>query len=138
MVPEQRLDHGDGVDDPRQQRVALGGVANRKLEHVAEPPRAVVAEECHPRAERTWHARGHQARAGYVGQAHGSDACDGGRRRRRTLAADHLDLLLRGVPKHDGQIASQAVEVWLDDLEDEARRRRRIEGVASTLKHGKP
>ena len=45
------------------ERVPVLCVPDRELEHVLEPPRAEVAEQQEPAAERTRHARGEDAGA---------------------------------------------------------------------------
>ena len=55
------------------------GVADRELEHVLEPPRAEVAQEQQPAAERPGDARGENARA--------RDELDGRASRKRSIVA---------------------------------------------------
>src|SRR5207249_7421057 len=87
------------------------------------------------RDTRLWHASREQPRARYLAQAQRMNSLDGGRGRCRALAAYHLDPGSGPVPQQHRHLAAQPVQVWLDDLEDEARRGRGVERVASPLEH---
>jgi hypothetical protein len=53
--------------------------------------------------------------------------------RRRPLGADHLDLILPLRIDERRQVAARPDEMRLDDLQHEAGRDRRVEGVAALL-----
>ena len=135
VLAKEWLDHREGVDDPRQQRVARLGIADRELQHVREPPRAVVAQEGHPSAEGAGHAGGDQAGPWDLREPHFADVRDGRMCRRRPLAGDHFRALARGVPQEDRHLAAETIEMRFDDLEHEPGGARRIEGVAAAIEH---
>ena len=56
-----------------------------------------------PAAEGAGHAGGEEARAGHEVEALAAVGLDGGRRRRRPLAAEHADPVLRCVVEDDGR-----------------------------------
>ena len=120
------------------QRVALLRVADRELEHVAEAPRAELAQEEQPAAEGAGYARGEDARARDQLVAELVEALDRRRGGRDALPAERERLAALGRPEHRGHLAARPVQVRLDDLEHEPRRDRGIERVAAALEHRHP
>ena len=135
VLAEQLLDRADGEARALDQRLAFSGVVDRGLEHVGERHGAVVAQQQHPGLERAGHAAGEQPGAGHEIEAEALIVRDGRAHRRRTLAADHLDLVfaLARVVHDDRHVAAGAVEMRLDHLQRERGRHRRVEGVAAAL-----
>src|SRR5690606_29468229 len=69
-------------------------------------------------------------------QTQPADVVDAQLPRRDALAADHPHPVFPGAVEDDRNLATRPVEVRFDDLQDEACRRRGIEGVAALLQHG--
>ncbi len=113
-------------------------VADRELEHVLEPPRAEIAQEQQPAAERPGDARGENARARDEPVAERTEALDRRGGRRDPLRAQDERLAALGAPEDRGKIPAGAVQVRLDDLEGEAGGDRRVEGVPAALEHCHP
>ncbi|KAG0922741.1 hypothetical protein G6F57_021836 [Rhizopus arrhizus] len=88
---EKVLQAGDGVGNARHQRMAMLGVIDSGLQHVAHAHRAVVAQQQHPGVERARDHGGQQAVARDQLQPFGAVAFKRGRGRRGALAAKHLD-----------------------------------------------
>ena len=117
---------------------AVAGVADGGLHHVAEPHGPVLQQELHPRPERSRHHGGHEPRAGDPGDAHLAQPGDGGRPRRDALAAEHPRPIRPGRVDDDRDLAARPVQVRLDDLEGEAGRDGRVEGVAAAFQDPEP
>ena len=126
------------VRDPGQHREPVRGVADRKLEHVGEGPRAVPLEDEQPGAERTWDDGREQSGARNEVDAARAEGVDRRGPRRRPLPAHDHDLVAVGVVKDRGQVAAGPVQVGLDDLEREARSHRGVEGVPAAFEHRHP
>ena len=133
MLFEQLLDGRDGGVRALDQRMAMAGVIDRGRQHVGEPHGAVVAQQQHPGVEHARHAGGKQAGARHHVEAAPAVMGDGGRGRRRTLPADHLDLALAHVVQDDRNVAARPVEMRLDHLQREGGGDRGVEGVAALL-----
>ncbi len=133
----EQLGHvGDIGGEHRDDRIAAARIADRRLQNVGERHRAMIAEQHEPAAHRARHHRGEKPGAGDEIEAEFLVACDRRRRRGWALGTQHLRRLFLGAPEDDRHVAARSILVRLDDLEDEARRGRRVEGVAAALEHG--
>ncbi len=133
----EQLRHGrDGRPDPAQHRVPVAGVADREVQHVAQLPGAVVAQQQEPGVDGGGHRGGQRARAGHQFQALGAVVLHGGSGRGRALAHQHDRRagLLRG-DEDAGHVAAGTVQVRLDDVQHEGARRRGVERVAAAFQH---
>ena len=130
---EGRLERRNAFGDARQDGMAVARVADRRLEHVAKRGRPELEQHAEPGVERTGHAGGEQPRAGDEVEPELSEAL--GRRGggRRSLAADDEHVVPRGGVENDRQVAAGPVQVRLDDLQHEPRRRGGVERVAAGL-----
>ena len=128
----------DAFGDARQDGMAVARVADRRLEHVAKRGRPELEQHAEPGVERTGHAGGEQPGAGDEVEPELSEAL--GRRGggRRSLAADDEHVVARGGVENDRQVAAGPVQVRLDDLQHEPRRRGRVERVAAGLEQPHP
>ena len=135
MLAEQFVHRRDGGACALDQRMAMFGVVDRGRQHVRERHRAVVAQQHHPGVERAGHARGEQPGAGHQVEAELAEMRDGGRRGRRPLAADHLDLALAHIVQDHRHVAARPVEMRLHHLQRERGRDRGVERVAAALQH---
>ena len=111
--------------------MAVLRVADRRGQHIAQRQRAIIAQHQHPGFERAGHAGGEEAGAGHEIEAFTAIMRDGGARRRRSLAANHLRLAAAHVVDNGRDVAARAIEMRLDDLKREGGRDRGIEGVAA-------
>ena len=135
---EELLVELDGRSDPLVQRIAVLRVPDRELEDVRQTPGAEVAEEEEPAAERAWNAGCEDARPRDQLVPEVVEALDRRGRRCDTLAAEREGLAAIDGPEERGDLATRPVQVRLHDLENEARRARRVEGVPAPLEHGHP
>ena len=113
--------------------MALARIADRGREHVGEPHGPVVAQQQHPGVERAGNAGGEEAGAGHHVEAEAAIVRNGGLRRRRTLAADHLGLAGADVVEDDRHVPARPVEMRLDHLQRESGGDRGVEGIAAFL-----
>ena len=130
--PGHRL---DGGPDRRQYRKALLGIADRRRQHVGQPPAAPVSQQPQPAAERAGHGGGEQPGARHHRQSLVPIAGNGRRGRCHALPGDHPDRLVFGIPEQDRYLAARAVQVRFDDLQHETGGHRRVGGVAAALEH---
>ena len=138
-VLAEELGHaGDRPADRGDQGVAGLRVPDRVAEHVAQPQRAVLAQQQQPAAERAGHARGQQPAAGHQVEPEAGVRVDGGGGRRGALPADHERLAAPGVVPDDRHLAARPVQVRLDHLEHEPGGDGRVERVAAALEDGHP
>ena len=135
VLAEQFLDGLDGRRGALDQRIAVAGIGDRGLQHVAQPHRAVVAQQQHPGFERAGHAGGEQPGAGHHLQALAAVVRDGGACRRRALAADHLGAAALGVVHDDRHVAAGTVQMRLHHLQREGGGDAGVEGVAAFFQH---
>ena len=131
MLSEQLRDRRDGGVRALDQRMAMARVGDRGRQHVGEPHGAVVAQQQHPGVEHAGHAGGQEPGARHHVEALLAVMRDGGRGRRRTLPADHLDLALAHVVHDHRNVAARTVEMRLDHLQREGGGDRGVEGVAA-------
>ena len=113
----------------------MSRVADRGLEHVAEPPGAELAQHQEPAVERAGDNRRKQTRAGNEVEPERAKVI--GRRGggRGPLSADHDDVAAFGAVHDRGKIPSRPVQVRLDDLQRESGCCGRVERVAAALEH---
>ncbi len=78
VLAEHLLDGCDRGGCALHQRVAVAGVGDGRLQHVAQPQRAVVAQQQHPGFERAGNAGRQESRAGHHLQAFAAVMRDGG------------------------------------------------------------
>ena len=135
VLAEQLLDGLDGGGGALDQRMAVARIGDRGRQHVAQPHRAVVAQQQHPGVERAGHAGREQAGAGHHVEAFAPVMRDGGAGRRRALAADHLGAAALHVMDDDRHVAARAVQMRLDHLQREGGGDAGVEGVAAALQH---
>ena len=131
VLAEQFLDDLDGRRRALDQRIAVAGVGDRGLQHVAQPHRAVIAQQQHPGFERAGNAGGEKPGAGHHLQAFALVMRDGCLRRRGALAADHLGAAALGVVDDDRHVAAGTVQMRLDHLQREGGGNTGVEGVAA-------
>ena len=131
VLAEQLLNDLDGRRRTLDQRIAVAGVGDRRLQHVAQPHRAVIAQQQHPGFERAGDAGGEQAGAGHHLQAFALVMRDGGFRGRGALAADHLGAAAFGVMDDDRHVAAGTVQMRLDHLQRKGGGDTGVEGVAA-------
>jgi hypothetical protein len=110
-------------------------IADRVAQHVLERQLTVVAQHRHPAAECARHHRRQQPRAGHDFEAESAHALDRHGRGRHALAAKHTHAVFARAVEHDRQFAAGTVQMRLDDLQDEAGGRGRVEGVAAFFEH---
>ena len=120
------------------QRVAVLRVPDRELEDVRQAPGAEVAEEEEPAAERARDAGCEDARPRDQLVPEVVEALDRRGRRCDTLAAERERLAAIDGPEERGHLATRPVQVRLHDLQHEAGRAGRVEGVPAPLEHGHP
>ena len=137
VLPEVRRHPRDRRRHPVQHRRAVRRQVDRRGEHVGDGPGPPALHQQRPRPEGAGHGRREQAGAGDVVQAEALEHLRGGRGRCDTLPAHHLHGRAGGL-EDDRDLARRAVEVRLDDLQGEAGRGGRVEGVAAALEHGLP
>ncbi|KAG0920073.1 hypothetical protein G6F32_015782 [Rhizopus arrhizus] len=113
--------------------MAMLGVIDSGLQHVAHAHRAVVAQEQHPGVERARDHGGQPAVARDQLQPFGAVAFKRGRGRRGALAAKHLDAPGPGGIEHRGHFTGRADQVGLDHLQHECRCRAGVERVAAAF-----
>ena len=77
VLPEQLLDDLDRCRCAFDQRIAVAGIGDGRFEHVAQPQRAVVAQQQHPGFERAGNAGRQQPGAGHHLQAFAAIMRDG-------------------------------------------------------------
>ena len=135
VLAEERCDRDERLDDARHERVAVLGVAERRLEHVAQAERSVVAEEEHPRVERARHSRRQEPRAGDELETKRREGLDRRPCRRHALAAERSGALLLLAPEQDRHFAARAVEMRLHHLQRERGGDGGVEGVAAAFEH---
>ena len=135
---EQRRHVLDRAGDPRHDREAVLGVADRVAQDVGERHRPVVAQQQHPSVERARARRREQPDAGHELEPEPAEVLDRRAGGRRPLAADDVDRLAAGVVEEQRQVAARAVEVRLDDLQREPGRDRGVERVAAQLQRRHP
>ncbi len=136
VLAEQVGDAGDRPADRGDQRIAVLRVTDRVAQHVAEPERAVLAQQQQPAAERARHGRGEQPAARHQVEAEARVRLGGRGGGRGALAADHERLAAPSVVPDDRHLAGRSAHVRLDDLEGEPDGDRRVERVAALLKYG--
>lgn len=136
VLAEQLLDGLDRGAGALDQRIAVAGIGDRRLQHVAHAHGAVLAQEHHPGFERAGDAGGEQAGARHHVEAFALVMRDGGAGRGRALAADHLGAAAPDVMDDNGDVAAGAVQMWLDHLEREGGGDARVEGVAALFEDG--
>ena len=90
FAAEQLGDRHDRVADAADQRVAVLGITERRLDQLGERHRAVIARQPRPGVERARHGRGQQPGAGDQIEAEAPVMRDRRALRRHALAADHL------------------------------------------------
>jgi len=136
VLAEDLLHGGDGRAAALNQRVAVAGVADGGLQHVAQAERAEVAQDHHVSLERSRHAGGQQASAWDDVEpevvAIVRDRCAGGR---RPLSAHDDGPLRLGVVQHDGDVTAGPAQVRLHYLQRESRGDAGVERVAAALQH---
>jgi hypothetical protein len=138
VLPEQ-LFHGlDGCGRALHQRIALAGIADRGLQHVAQFHGAVIAEQQHPGFKRAGNAGGKQAGAWHHLQALAAIMRNGRFCRRRALATDHLGAAAFGVMHDDRHIAAGTVQMRLDHLQREGGGDAGVERIAALFQRGHP
>ena len=134
VLAEELLDRGYGGAGALDQRIAVAGVSDGRLQHVAQPERAEVAQDHHVGLERARHAGGQQAGAWDDVEpevvAIVRDRCAG---RRRALSAHDDGLLRLGVVEHDGHVAAGPAQVRFHHLQREGRGDAGVERVAAAL-----
>ncbi len=130
--PAHPLDRGC---DAREERVALPGVADGRLQHRRQRQRPVVAEQQEPGVDRPGDGRGQGTGARHVVQAHRGERLAGGARRRWALAAQHAWRRVVGRGDDRGEVAARPVEVRLDHVQHEPARDRCVERVPAELQH---
>jgi hypothetical protein len=136
VLSEQRRHPADRGGRLRQQGVTVARVADRVREHLAELPAAVIAQQQQPCVDRPGHGRGESARAGDEIEALAPEMLDRGSLGRRALP--HEDDGARGIGRgrEDAhEVAARAVQVRLHDVQHEASRDGRVEGVPAALEH---
>ena len=136
VLAVERRDRADGGAGALYQRVAVLGVADGRLQHVAQTQRAVVAQHHHEGLERARDAGRQQPGARHDVEAQMAavvrDRCAC---RRRPLAADHLGRRTPRLAEHHRHVAARPAQVRLDHLQREGRRDAGIEGVAAALEN---
>ncbi len=135
LALEQLPHGGHGLGHPLHGRVPVLCVADGVLEHVRELLGAVVAQQHHPRVEGAGYGRRQRAGAGDQFEAEPAVVGDGRGGGGHALPAQHPHLSPGG-RQQDRHLAGGAVEVGFDDVQHEAGRDRRVEGVAAVLQHG--
>ena len=134
MLAEQRRHGADGGACALHQRIAVLGVAQGGLQHVAQAHGAPVAQDHHVGLEGAGDAGGQEARARHDVEAETVAVVgDGGACRRRALAADHLGRRAAGLADHDRHVAAGPAQMRLHDLQREGNGDPGIEGVAAAL-----
>ena len=98
----------------------------------------MVSQQAHPPTKGAGHTRRDESGARHLAKAHLVDQIDRCRGRCGPLAADHLGLSARGVPQDDRHLATETVEVRLDDLQDKARGDCGVECIAAAVEHRHP
>lgn len=136
MLTEQLLDGLDRGAGAFDQRIAVAGVGDRGLQHVAHVHRAVVSQQHHPGFESAGNAGREQAGAGHHVEAFASVMCDGGARGRRALTADHLSAAAPHIVDDDGYVAAGTVQMRFDHLEREGGGDAGIEGIPALFQDG--
>jgi hypothetical protein len=135
-VFEEQAAHGqDRLGNPRHQRKAVARIADRRCQHLAQRPRAVLAQHGEPRGERPRHRRTQQADARNLLETEAAKGRGAGLGRRATLSADGVHAPLALAPQQDRRFAAGAVEVRLHHLQHKARCNRGVEGVAAAFEH---
>ncbi|MCY1513454.1 hypothetical protein D9M68_479550 [compost metagenome] len=130
---EKVLQAGDGIGNARHQRMAMLGVIDGGLQHVAHAHRAVVAQQQHPGVEGARDDRGQEPVARDQLQAFGAVTLQRGRGRRGALAAQDLDAAGARRIEHGGHFAGRPHQVGLDHLQHEGRRDAGVERIAAAL-----
>ncbi|MNX76400.1 hypothetical protein D3C86_1079090 [compost metagenome] len=116
FIPKQRLHRQHRLRHARHQRKAVAGVVDGGTQHVGQLPRAVVAQQRQPGAERAGNRGGQQADAGHHFHAQRAECGGRGQRGRRALAAQRAHALFVLAPEQNGHFAAGAVQVRLHDL----------------------
>src|SRR5215217_4788917 len=135
FVTEQLLDPAYRVADPGHKRVAVAGVVDRVAHHLREAERTELAEQDHPRVERSGNAGSEQPCARHEVEAELLEVRDARRGRRRTLAAYYKCFRPAGAVKDDRDLPARAVEVGLDHLKGQPCGHSRIESVTPGLQY---
>ncbi len=138
LVAEQLGDPLDRPADRRDDGEAAVGKPDRELGDVREPPGAEVAEHEHPAVERARDDGGEEARPRDQVEAEVAKPVDRRALRRRSLRAEHPDVVALGRVDDRRQVASGPVQVRLDDLESKPRSDCRVERVSTALEDGHP
>ncbi len=118
------------------QRIAVLRVPDRELEDVRQAPGTEVAEEEEPAAERARDAGCEDARPRDQLVPQLVEALDRRGRGCDPLAAEREGLATIDGPEERGDLATRPVQVRLHDLQHEACRAGRVEGVPAPLEHG--
>ena len=135
VVGEELAHAGHGRRHRRQERVPVPGVADGRAEHRGQRQGAVVTEQQQPGVHRSGDRGGQGTGAGDVVHAHCRERLARGTGGSRSLPAQDAWRRVGG-GRHDGrQVTARPVEVRLHDVQHEASRSRRVEGVAAELEH---
>ena len=135
VVGEQRPDPRDGLPGRADQRVAGGGVADRRLQHLGERAGAVVAQQQQPGVDGARHHGGERSGTGDEVQAERPEVRDGGGGRSRALAAQHPRCEVGRGGEDRRHLTGRAVEVRLHDVQHEPGGDSGVEGVAAAFQH---
>ena len=138
MPPEHLLDGLDCGGGAFDQRIAVAGVGDRRLQHLSQPHRAVVPQQQHPGFEGAGHAGRQQSGPGHHLEALAAVVRNGGPRWGRALAANHLGAAAFGVMHNDRHVAAGTVQMWLDHLQREGGGDSGVERVAALFQRGHP
>ena len=133
VLPEHLFDGGNRRAGAFHQRVAVAGIGNGGLENVAQPQRAVVAQQQHPGFERAGNAGGQEPGSGHHLQAFAAVMRDGGALGSRALAANHLGAAAFDIVHDDRHVAAGAVQMRFHDLQRERRGNPGVERIAAPL-----
>ena len=133
---EQRAHALDGGGNARHQRHAVLRIADGVVQHVREFPRAPVAQQHAPGAERAGHDGRQEAGAGDQVEAETFEMRQRGGGGGGALAADHVLRAGAGAVQDDGGVAAGPVQVGFGDLQREGGGGCRVERVAAALQDG--
>ena len=130
-------DHVDGRGDPVDHRISVARVADRVAEHLAQRQGAVVAQQGQPAVPGTRHGRGQQAGARHQVEPLVAVVLDGRARPARCPCPHSTRGRRIGRGREDRRhLAARAVQMRLDNLQDESCCHGGVEGVAALLQHG--
>ena len=138
MLGEQLAHGADRRRRAGEHRIATARVAGGVVQDVADALGPVAGEQLHPGAERARHARRQQARARDDVEAQVTHRRDARRPGRRALPAHDERAARLRVEGDDRDLAAEAVEVRLDDLQHEPGGGRRVKRVAALLQDRHP